>query len=75
MIRILAFVAAIALTGLTGCNSARPNPAAPRDMKAELDQFRDFVREHPHVLDELQKDPSLIRTPTFAEEHRRLANT
>jgi hypothetical protein len=60
----------LALAGLIGC-SARSNPAAsPTDRKAELDQFRDFVREHPRVLEELQKDPSLIQSNAFADEHR-----
>lgn len=39
-------------------------------MKAEMDQFRDFVREHPRVLDELRKDPVSIQSEAFADEHR-----
>jgi hypothetical protein len=64
-------LALLALAGLMACTPAKSNPEAPpTDTKAELDQFREFVREHPRVLEELQKDPSLIQSSEFADEHR-----
>jgi hypothetical protein len=39
-------------------------------MKKELENFKVFIQEHPRALDELKKDPSLIRSAAFVEEHQ-----
>ena len=36
----------------------------------ELNQFRTFIQELPRALDELKKDPSLLRKAEFAQQHK-----
>lgn len=39
-------------------------------ISADLTDFKKFIQEHPRALAELKKDPSLIRTTAFADEHK-----
>jgi hypothetical protein len=50
--------------------SALSTRAADNAAAKELAEFKVFIQEHPRALDELKKDPSLIRNPKFAEAHQ-----
>lgn len=71
MTRRGAMMASLALAIGSGL-AAQSSPYTSSDdaMKKELEQFKTFIQEHPRALDELKKDPSLIRTASFSEEHR-----
>jgi hypothetical protein len=47
-----------------------PYNSSDEAMKKELESFKVFIQEHPRALAELKKDPSLIRSAAFAEEHQ-----
>ena len=67
---MMAGLAMVAGIGLKAQSSASPYTSSDDAMKKELEQFKAFIQEHPRALDELKKDPSLIRTAAFSEEHR-----
>jgi hypothetical protein len=41
-----------------------------RQKSDELNQYRTFIQEHPRVLEELKKDPSLLGMEEFAQAHK-----
>ena len=61
---VLTLVFAVLMTA-----SCAPPPAAKTD-QAEVAQFRSFIQEHPHALQELQANPAAIGTPEFAKQFR-----
>lgn len=64
---VAALLAQAVCAGVQAQSSGTKSDAA---MTKELDEFRVFIQQHPRALAELQKDPSLIRTAAFAEEHQ-----
>jgi hypothetical protein len=58
----------LSVSGLTAQSS--PYSLSDEAMKKELENFKVFIQEHPRALAELKKDPSLIRSAAFAEEHQ-----
>jgi hypothetical protein len=63
---VVALAQVVCASLLAQSSGAKSDPA----MTKELDQFRVFIQQHPRALAELQKDPSLIRTAAFSEEHQ-----
>ncbi len=68
---LTAAILAVLLCPVPGL-AAQSSPYSSSDpaMKKELENFRVFIQEHPRALAELKKDPSLIRSAAFADQHR-----
>lgn len=63
-LRAMGLVAVLAATMAAQTTGQKP------DMEKELNDFKAFIQEHPRALDELKKDPSLIQTAGFSDEHQ-----
>jgi hypothetical protein len=62
-------ILAVTFSGAVLAQLANDKPAGD-PMKKELELFKAFIQEHPRALAELKKDPSLIRTKEFADQHQ-----
>jgi hypothetical protein len=70
MILPAAIVAALIspVFGLLG--QSGPYNSSDQAMQKELENFKVFIQEHPRALAELKKDPALIRSAAFTDEHQ-----
>jgi hypothetical protein len=74
MFQSLTLVAVLALGSACMAMAQQPNtsPSAPPVNRAEMNNFSQYLLDHPDVAKQLQQNPSLINDPNFQAQHPKL---
>jgi hypothetical protein len=68
----LALLLAVGLTPIAMAQQPTTTPSAPPVNNGEMDNFSQFLLNHPNVANQLKQNPSLINDPNFQAQHPQL---
>src|SRR6516162_176532 len=68
----LALLLVVGLTPMAMAQQPTTTPSAPPVNNGEMDNFSQFLLNHPNVANQLKQNPSLINDPNFQAQHPQL---